>query len=138
MFVSFVMSRGLLYGTNCVCAANRTARFSLQDGGIITPGVHCHNRGVATLPWGGLQYQGNAAPQALEAAQCLDDVRAAHAAYLHAVRRLRLSEPERDWHVVASAITAVLNAVLQFCALVRASRRDHEVHTSVLSYSNFA
>ena len=32
--------------------------------------------------------------------------------------------PERDWHVVASAITAVLNAVLQFCALVRSSRRE--------------
>ncbi len=65
--------------------------------------------------------------QGLDAAQCLDDLRAAHAAYLHAVRRLRLSDPERDWHVVASAITAVLNAVLQFCALVRSSRREREV-----------
>ena len=69
----------------------------------------------------------NPALQALEAARCLDDVRAAHVAYLHAVRRLRLSDPERDWHVVASAITAVLNAVLQFCALVRSSRRQQEV-----------
>ena len=68
--------------------------------------------------------------QGLDAAQCLDDLRAAHAAYLHAVRRLRLSDPERDWHVVASAITAVLNAVLQFCALVRSSRREREVRTA--------
>ena len=69
----------------------------------------------------------NAALQGLDAARCLGDLRAAHTAYLHAVRRLRLSEPERDWHVIASAITAVLNAVLQFCALVRSSRREREV-----------
>ena len=80
-------------------------------------------------PAAGIRHEANAASQALEAAQCLDDVRAAHAAYLHAVRRLRLSDPERDWHVIASAITAVLNAVLQFCALVRSSRREREVRS---------
>ena len=71
-------------------------------------------------------YLANALSQALDAAQTLDDIRSAHAAYLQTVRRLRLSEPERDWHVVASAITAVLNAVLQFCALVRSSRRERK------------
>lgn len=51
----------------------------------------------------------------------------AHDVYLAAARRLRLTDPERDWHVLASAITAILNSVLQYCALVRARSRLPEV-----------
>lgn len=54
-------------------------------------------------------------------------MRAAHDVYLAAARRLRLTDPERDWHVLASAITAILNSVLQYCALVRARSRLPEV-----------
>ena len=54
-------------------------------------------------------------------------MRAAHSAYLAAARRLRLQDPERDWYMLASAITAILNSVLQYCALVRARARLQEV-----------
>ena len=96
----------------------------LSHGGSDAAPVHF----VESFGWAGLHLnQQTPELQGLEVARCLDDVRAAHAAYLHAVRRLRLSNPERDWHVVASAVTAVLNAVLQFCALVRSSRRERDV-----------
>ena len=65
--------------------------------------------------------------QALAAARSLDEVRAAHAAYLASARQLRLADPERSWHVMAGAITSVLNAVLQYCALLRAQRRQQQV-----------
>lgn len=80
------------------------------------------------IPWtvtpkSQIRYQ----PQALAAARSLDGVRAAHSTYLAAARRLRLQDPARDWHVLASAITAILNSVLPYCALVRSRARLPQV-----------
>ena len=61
--------------------------------------------------------------QRLEQATSLEEVTAAHSAFLEAAMRQCLLAPDKTWKLIENAVHRILNLVLQFTALQRALRQ---------------
>ena len=62
-------------------------------------------------------------PQSLEQALSLEEVTAAHSAFLEAAMRQCLLAPDKTWKLIENAVHRILNLVLQFTTLQRALRQ---------------
>ena len=62
-------------------------------------------------------------PQSLEQATSLEEVTAAHSAFLEAAMRQCLLAPDKTWKLIENAVHRILNLVLQFTTLQRALRQ---------------
>ena len=61
--------------------------------------------------------------QSLERATSLEEVTAAHSAFLEAAMRQCLLAPDKTWKLIENAVHRILNLVLQFTTLQRALRQ---------------
>lgn len=68
--------------------------------------------------------------QSLEQATSLEEVTAAHSAFLEAAMRQCLLAPDKTWKLIENAVHRILNLVLQFTTLQRALRQKVTYFTS--------